>query len=126
MTTTSAKASLGDGRRDGRAGRLAASVLIAVLFGLLFAWDVWEAIGNLVGLRTYAASLDTDLNATGWTLLVLGLVLPVVCFVAALALGRGRGLLARTGLLAAGLCLSAALSLDVQLVLGFGSLVSLG
>ena len=126
MSTTPAKASLGDGRRDGRAGRLLASVAIAVLLGLLFAWDVWEAIGNLVGLRTYAATLGTDLNATGWTVLVLGLVLPVVCFAAALVLGRRRGLLARAGLLVAGLCLSAALSLDVQLVLGFESLVALG
>ncbi|WKK70995.1 hypothetical protein Q0F99_15065 [Rathayibacter oskolensis] len=86
----------------------------------------WEAIGNLVGLRTYAASLGTDLNPTGWTVLVLGLVLPVVCFVAAVLLGRRRGVLARTGLLVAALCLSAALSLDVQLILGFESLVDLG
>ncbi|QHC66213.1 hypothetical protein GSU68_06190 [Rathayibacter sp. VKM Ac-2759] len=122
----SAKATLGDGRRDRRGRRLAASVLIALGFALLFAWDVWEAIGNLVGLRTYAASLGTDLNPTGWTVLVLGLVLPVVCFVAAVLLGRRRGVLARTGLLVAALCLSAALSLDVQLILGFESLVDLG
>jgi hypothetical protein len=123
---TSAKATLGGtGRRDGRRKRLLLSVLIAAVFALFFAWDVWEGIGNLVGLRTYAATLGTDLNGTGWTVLLLGLALPVLCFVTALVLGRRRGLLARTGLLVAALCLSAALSLDVQLILGFESLVSL-
>ncbi|QHF25026.1 hypothetical protein GTU73_14115 [Rathayibacter sp. VKM Ac-2804] len=123
---SSAKATLGGGaRRSDPRRRLLLSVLIAAVFALLFAWDVWEGIGNLVGLRTYAATLGTDLNGTGWIVLLLGLLLPVVCFVLALVLGRRRGLLARTGLLFAGLCLSAALSLDVQLILGFESLVSL-
>ncbi|QHC58186.1 hypothetical protein [Rathayibacter sp. VKM Ac-2760] len=123
---TTVKATLGGtGRRDGRRKRLLLSVLIALAFALFFAWDVWEGIGNLVGLRTYAASLGTDLNGTGWTVLLLGLLLPVVCFVLALVLGRRRGLLARTGLLVAALCVSAALSLDVQLILGFESLVAL-
>ncbi|KQQ07907.1 hypothetical protein [Rathayibacter sp. Leaf296] len=122
---TATKATLG-GRREGRGKRFALSVLIAVLFGALFAWDVWEAIGNLVGIRAYAAGLNTDLNATGWTVLLLGLALPVVCFAVALLLGRRRGVAARAGLLVAALCLSAVLSLDVQQVFGFASLVSLG
>ncbi|MCJ1700966.1 hypothetical protein MT356_14690 [Rathayibacter festucae] len=125
-TDISAKATLGGGaRRSDPRRHLLLSVLIAAVFALFFAWDVWEGIGNLVGLRTYAATLGTDLNGTGWTVLLLGLALPVVCFVLALVLGRRRGLLARTGLLFAALCLSAALSLDVQLILGFESLVSL-
>ncbi|PPF15924.1 hypothetical protein [Rathayibacter rathayi] len=122
----STRATLGGaGRRDQRGGRLISSLLIAVAFALFFAWDIWEAIGNLIGLRSYAALLDTDLNSTGWTVLLLALVLPVVCFVVALVLGRRRGLAARAGLLAAALCLSAVLSLDVQLILGVESLVSL-
>ncbi|PPH13953.1 hypothetical protein C5C36_06670 [Rathayibacter sp. AY1G1] len=124
--TDSTRATLGGtGRRDRPGRRLAASVLVAVVFALFFAWDVWEAVGNLIGLRSYAASLGTDLNPTGWAVLLLGLVLPVACFVVAVLLGRRRGLPARVGLLAAALCLSAALSLDVQLVLGVESLVSL-
>ncbi|PPH37897.1 hypothetical protein C5C53_05870 [Rathayibacter sp. AY1E3] len=124
--TDSTRATLGGtGRRDRPGRRPAASVLAAVVFALFFAWDVWEAVGNLIGLRSYAASLGTDLNPTGWAVLLLGLVLPVACFVAAVLLGRRRGLPARVGLLAAALCLSAALSLDVQLVLGVESLVSL-
>ncbi|PPG62110.1 hypothetical protein C5C27_07775 [Rathayibacter sp. AY2B7] len=124
--TDSTRATLGGtGRRDRPGRRLAVSVLVAVVFALFFAWDVWEAVGNLIGLRSYAASLGTDLNPTGWAVLLLGLVLPVACFVAAVLLGRRRGLPVRVGLLAAALCLSAALSLDVQLVLGVESLVSL-
>lgn len=124
--TDSTRATLGGtGRRDRPGRRLLASVLIAVLFALFFAWDVWEAVGNLVGLRSYGALLGTDLTATGWTVLLLGLVLPVVCFAFALVLGRRRGLLARAGILAAALCLSAALSLDVQLVFGYERLFAL-
>ncbi|KZX22191.1 hypothetical protein [Rathayibacter tanaceti] len=124
--TASTRATLGGrGPRDRPGRRLLASVLIAAAFALFFAWDVWEAVGNLLGLRAYAASLGTDLNPTGWTVLVLGLVLPVLCFVVALVLGRRRGVAVRAGILAAALCLSAALSLDVQLILGVESLVSL-
>ncbi|MBF4462692.1 MULTISPECIES: hypothetical protein [unclassified Rathayibacter] len=121
---TGTRATLGGAReRSGR--RLLASVLAAVVVGLLLAWDVWEAVGNLVGLRSYAASLGTDLNATGWIVLGLGLVLPPVSFVLALVLGRRRGLGIRIGLLVAALCVSAALSLDVQLIFGVGSLLTL-
>lgn len=119
------KATLGGTRRDRAGRRLVIWITAVVVVGLLLAWDVWEAIGNLVGLRANAAYLGTELNPTGWVVLLLGLVLPVLCFVAALVLGRGRSLPVRIALLVAALCLSAALSLDLQLVLGFESLVSL-
>ncbi|MHC2186738.1 hypothetical protein ACVLV4_002401 [Rathayibacter agropyri] len=123
--TDSTRATLGGtGRRDRPRRLLLSSVLLAVLFALFFAWDVWEAVGNLVGLRSYAALLGTDLTPTGWTVLLVGLVLPVVCFAIALVLGRRRGLLARVGILTAALCLSAALSLDVQLVVGVERLIA--
>jgi len=122
---TAVKATLG-GRRTGRGKGLALTILLAVVVGGLLAWDVWEAIGNLVGIRAYAAGLGTDLNATGWTVLLLSFALPVVCFVLALVLGRRRGVAARAGLLLAALCVSAALSLDLQQVFGFASLVTLG
>ncbi|ALS56754.1 hypothetical protein [Rathayibacter toxicus] len=103
------------GHRD-RSGRyLLRSVLVTVVVGLLLAWDVWEAIGNFLGLRAFAAGFGADLNGFGWTVLVLGMVLPMLCFVVALLLGRRRGFWVRTGILLAALCLSAALSCDLQL-----------
>ncbi|PPF72116.1 hypothetical protein C5D04_13950 [Rathayibacter sp. AY1D2] len=124
--TDSTRATLGGtGRRDRPGRRLAASVLVAVVFALFFAWDVWEAVGNLIGLRSAAALLGTDLNPTGWAVLLVALCMPVLCFTVAVMLGRRRGVLARTGLLAAALCLSAVIALDVQLIFGGMNLFSL-
>ena len=127
-TESSAKATLGDGtpRRSDPRRRLLLSVLIAAVFALFFAWDVWEGIGNLVGLRIGAARLGTDLSATGWVVLSLQLVTPVICFALALFFGRRRPLAVRAGLLMVGLCLSAALALDLQTVFGQTSLLDLG
>ncbi|NQX15897.1 hypothetical protein [Rathayibacter sp. VKM Ac-2857] len=126
-TGGTAKATLGGtGRRDGRRKRLLLSVVIAAVFALFFAWDVWEGIGNLVGLRIAAARLGTDLSGTGWVVLSLQLVVPVVCFVLALLLGRRRPLAVRAGLLLVALCLSAAIALDLQTVFGETSLLDLG
>jgi len=122
---TATKATLG-GRREGRGKRFALSALIAVLFGALFAWDVWEAIGNLVGLRLRAAQLGTDLSPTGWTTLLLQLAAPLVLYVIALVLGRQRGYGAKAALLLVGLCVSAVIAADLQSVFGPATLFDLG
>lgn len=96
---------------------------LAVVFGLFYAWDIWEAVGNLVGLSITAAELDTSLSAFGWTILVAAVVMPAVVFALALWLGRRRSAGIRALLLVAGLCLSAVLSLDLYVAFGFGSLI---
>ena len=97
-------------------------VALAVLFGLFFAYDVWEAVGNLVGLSQYAAALDTSITAVGWVLLIAAVVLPIGLFAAAFVLGRRRSLLLQAGFYLAGLAVSALLYLDIVLLLGPGAL----
>lgn len=99
------------------------TVGLAVIFGLFYAWDIWEAVGNLVGLSITAAELDTSLSGFGWTILVAAVVMPAVVFALALWLGRRRSAGIRALILVAGLCLSAVLSLDLYVAFGFGSLI---
>lgn len=100
-----------------------AAVTIAVVFGLFYVYDVWEAVGNLVGLNMAAGSLDTQLSGFGWALLIGGVLLPFVVYGAAAWLGRNRGPRARILLLLTGLCLVAVLSLDIYALFGLGSLI---
>lgn len=98
------------------------AVAIAVLFGLFYAYDAWEAVGNLVGLNSAAQSLDTQLSGFGWGVLIVGALMPVVVYAIAFRLGRNRGAGAQALLLLAGLCLVAAFSLDI-FMFGLGSLI---
>ena len=55
-----------------RAGRWIALALFLIFAG----WDVWEALGNLVGLAPYYEALGIA-TVTPWWLLVIGLLIPV-------------------------------------------------
>jgi hypothetical protein len=60
------------------------SIALAVVFGLLYAYILWAAIGDLIELPQALGS------ATPWALLVLVTILPVVVFAVAFWLGRRR------------------------------------
>ena len=62
-----------------------------MLFGVFYAYDVWEAVGNLVGLNIQAAALGVPLTGWGVALLVVALLVPFLAFGVALWLGRRRG-----------------------------------
>ncbi len=78
------------------------AVTIAVLFGVLYAYDVWEAVGNLVGLNLQAASLGIAISGVGLTLLIVALVLPFLVFGIAFWLGHRRSPLPQVVLFLAG------------------------
>lgn len=98
-------------------------VTIAVIFGLFFAYDVWEAVSNLVGLNIAAQSLDTQLSGFGWAVLIVGVLMPAIVYAIAFWLGRTRGPGAQASLLLIGLCVVAVLSLDIHVVFGLGRLI---
>lgn len=84
---------------------------ITIIFALFFAYDLWEAVSNLVELPIAYANAGFA-SETPWGLLVANLFVPIVTFALALYLARKRTLLERTVLLLAALCASAVLSLD--------------
>ncbi|MDH6236378.1 hypothetical protein [Cryobacterium sp. CG_9.6] len=99
------------------------TLTLAIIFGLFYAYDVWEAVGNLVGVSLNAQSLDTTLNGLGWTVLIWGIVMPVLVFAAAFWLGRRRSIAVQVLLYLVGLATAAALALDLFVLFSVGGLI---
>lgn len=100
------------------------TLTLAVVFGLLFAFDVWEAVGNLVGVTVVASGLETTINAVGWVVLLFGILLPILVFALGFVFGRRRNPLAQVLLYLAGLGTVAAVSLSLMAVFGLGSVLT--
>ncbi len=94
------------------AGRIVTWVL-GVLLTLLYVYLVVAGVGNLIGLREMSALLGLTLNAVGWSWLLFGIALPVIVFAVALVIGRARSAGLRLLLLATGVCVVAAVQLEV-------------
>lgn len=94
-------------------------VTVIVLFGLLYAWDLFEAVSNLFGKLGELARINEvrELNGfapigTPWVFMIANLVLPVVVFGLALLIARKRNVGILAMVLLAGLGVVAAISLS--------------
>ena len=112
---TAPEATVQESRRYGWA-----SVGVAILLGLFYAYDLFQAISNVVGLSTDIATKNTlrdaagtDLIATPWPLLVIDLLVPPVIYVVAFLLGRRRAIHVRAALFVVGLIAVSAISLSL-------------
>ncbi|GAB3616769.1 hypothetical protein GCM10027416_13260 [Okibacterium endophyticum] len=97
---------------------------LLVVFGLFFAYDVWEAVGNLLVIAATASALETSVTALGWVILVLSALLPLIAFGAAYLIGRRRGPISQVLLYLTALGTSAATYLSVGSLFGVGSFLS--
>lgn len=79
---------------------------VAGLFGLFYAYAVWNAVA-------YLAARTSILNGLGWALLLFACAFPVLVFAAALALGLRRTTLQLALILLTGLGLTAVFWLNV-------------
>lgn len=95
---------------DGRS-RSTASLVAAVVLGFLYSYYEWEAITSLVELPAFYAGSNAVVPSTIWVLLVVGVVVPVIVFVLAVALGRRRSFMQRLALLVVGFAVVGAASL---------------
>jgi len=86
-------------------------VVVWVVFALLYAYPLFEGISNLIALPPYYAANGIG-AAVPWWLLIIGVLAPLLLYLAALWIGRGRELFARTLLLAVGLATANALVLS--------------
>lgn len=71
-------------------------IALVVLLALLHTWAVFQGIANLIAAPAAFAQFGAPVP---WWLIILGLIVPVVTFVSALILGRGRILSHRVALL---------------------------
>ena len=90
-------------------------IAIAAVFGLLYAYDLWEAVGNIVGVPQKYEAVGFQVR-TPWVLLVVGLFIPVVTYLAAVLLGLRRNVGARALLLLTGFLVCNGLSLALVAV----------
>jgi len=63
------------------------SGLVITVFVVLLGWDLWEALGNLVGLQPFYEAMGIG-DSVPWALLWLGVLLPIAAVVVALILWR--------------------------------------
>jgi hypothetical protein len=63
------------------------SGLVITVFVALLGWDLWEALGNLVGLQPFYEALGIG-RSVPWMLLWLGVLLPITAVVLSLVLWR--------------------------------------
>ena len=82
---------------------------IAGVFGLFYAYAVWNALGNLL----QAAQLPTGLNTLGWFIWIFATVFPILVFAAAFAIGYRRPPHHFVLVMLTGLALTAVFWLDV-------------
>jgi hypothetical protein len=88
------------------------AVVLAVVFGLLFAWFLYQAIGNLVNVPAAYEQVGYG-DRIPWGILLAGVGLPVVLFAGAAWLGLRRSLSQRVILFAAALGATAATSFSL-------------
>ena len=84
-----------------------------LLGAICFAWQLKDAVIDLIALLNLAAISGRSLTAFVWVVLVLGFVIPILAFAVAVAVTRGRPPLVLAGALLVAFCASEALSLSV-------------
>jgi ABC-type phosphate transport system permease subunit len=120
--STGADPAAADQPSAGRATPLWLSISIAVVFGVFYAYDLWEAVGNLFGMNITADGLGVAITGAGWALLIAALVLPLLVFGTAIWLGRRRGPFAQVVLFLVGFALVQVLAADVTSFFELGGL----
>lgn len=98
-------------RRPVRSGWL--SSLVAVIFGLFFAYYLWDAIRSMVELPKNYTDLGLTTADVPWWLLIVGVAVPPLVYLLAYLIGRRRNLGIKALTYFAGLAAVAALSLAV-------------
>jgi hypothetical protein len=90
---------------------------VAAVFGLLFAYDLWEAVQNAIELPKLYAQLEAVGLPAGdvpWVLICIGILIPPVAYVGALLIGLRRSVGGKALVFLLALVLVAALSLSVN------------
>jgi len=116
-----------DDTRAAARGRLDwLSITVAVLFGLFYAYDLWEAISNAVSLPQAFALYGFDTTDVPWVLLIVGIVIPPLVYGIAFAVGLRRNVFAKAVVFTVGLTVVAVLSLDLVAIQGrmFAALIT--
>jgi cyanate permease len=95
----------------GRYGWL--SLVVAAIFGLFFAYDVWEAISTMFALPEYYDAYGYGSENVPWWLLWTAVAIPIVAFLLAFVAGRRSDVLTKALIFVTGLAVSSALGMTL-------------
>lgn len=98
---------------------------VAALLSIVVGWFVFDGVSSLIGLPAFYAQLGVPANEVPWLALWLGVVQPVVFFVAGIAIGRRRPLTQFALVLITALAVSAAARLTI-IAVATGSITLVG
>ena len=87
--------------------------VIAGVFGLFYAYAVWNAVGNLIASAEAASAAGVSLSALGWFLWIFAAAFPIIVFAAAYRVALRRVAWQILLIMLAGLALVAVFWLDV-------------
>lgn len=90
----------------------AARLAVSLAFLVAFLWEVLGAVSNLLAWMQFATLLGRSLSLFAWAVLVVGLLIPLAAFAAAVLVGRSRSAGVLALILAVALCASEALTLS--------------
>jgi hypothetical protein len=103
-----------DDAREAKRGRYGwLSLTVAGVFGLFYAYDLWEAVSNFVELPAVYKQYGLETTDIPWWVLILGLVIPPLVFAIAFVVGRKQSVLGKALIFIVGLAVVAGLSLGV-------------
>ncbi|MCU1578422.1 MAG: hypothetical protein JWP19_626 [Rhodoglobus sp.] len=103
-----------DDAREAKRGRYGwLSLIVAAVLGLFYAYDVWEAVGNMINLPAFYDSIGVGSKHVPWWLLWIGVLIPVVVFLLAFVIGRRRNIGEKAVVFIVGLALAAGLGIGV-------------
>jgi len=88
------------------------ALIVAGLFGLVYAYFVYQAIGNLIELPKSYNSVGLG-DSVPWVLLVIGLLIPVLVYVLAFVIGLRRPVLDKAIIFVMGIAVTAGLGFTV-------------
>lgn len=89
------------------------TLVVVIAFAALFAWDVIEAVGNLIALPQLYGFLGFATEQVPWWLLIADLLVSPVAFVVALVVARGRSTGRTALILLTALAVAAAWSITI-------------
>ncbi|GAB2512993.1 hypothetical protein [Paramicrobacterium agarici] len=95
------------------------ALALGIVFGLFYAYDLWEAVGNVLTLAGVASQLGIALSGAAWLVLIVSMILPIAIFIVAILLGRSRGYLVQAVFYVCGLAVSAATYLSLVSAISF-------
>jgi hypothetical protein len=96
-----------------RPGISSGTLVTLIVFGLFYAYIVWEALGNLIQVPQLYKDNKLDSSLVPWVWLILGVIAPVVVYALAILVSRRQTVLGRCIILFVGLAVASALYLSV-------------